>query len=223
MDYFNFYLHEHKTVDVYFAEYFDDRQLDSPTKLTSEEFSAIEPVFAPLAIDLQELYQKTNSKAIPDSFEHYFGGVGFVISEAVVEIILQFETAHYHLYPLDIVNSGGKKFFYLQFVSFNLREQINYEQSKFYVPSFNGSKIEWITIKGQQDLLKPRIQTYVSNRLLRGNPLIFKNKLPDLFFEEDFCSIWPKCSRRLKIALEEKFDCFGFTEINWRDNQGYSC
>ena len=111
---------------------------------------------------------------------------------------------------MDIVNSRGKKFFYLQFVSFNLREQINYEQSKFYVPNFDGSKIEWITIKDQQNLLKPRIQTYVSNRLLSGDPLIFKNKLPDLFFEEDFSSIWPKCSRRLKIALEEKFDCFGF-------------
>lgn len=164
--------------------------------LQFEKLPDYNPVFVPLILDF--------NKRITDFIlvASAICGIGFIINERVKDILLKYNVLNYRLYDLEVLqkvkgsalgikNENLPKFFYLQIVTCDFKNWIDFNKSELHVETYNGELVESPKLSNYEMLeyvfknlkFKQRIKfTY----LCLNNE--FKNKEVDMFFINEIVS-----------------------------------
>ncbi len=192
----------------YYPKYNPDNEF-SQQNLNVWEFYSKEPVFSKLIF-------KRGFRLVDFIYPSTMNGCGFIISERIKKIILDFNLMNHKLYKLPIYEFKGidYNYFLLQLVRGNVDySMIDFEKSKFFSEErlFNentrkfewGNNIEMLSIKNANDYASNVENCFYLSDRVSYYKLVLHKKPKDLFLIHDVHNSEYLISERLKQKLEE--------------------
>ncbi len=187
-------------------------------QLSDTALPEFEPVFS-------NLYITKVTDIIDDGYA--IGGEGFIIGDRVKDLFSGYKLGTHKFYKLDAYSFDKKekieeeKYYWLQIISTNFEDHVNYKQSDFYLfDDFEEEKIKDLSIKNAHQLKKEIGLTTNTDNVVMFSKLTLKDSFEnlDLFYMKDLHDNifnYPIVSERLKNHIEErKIVAFEFKKVN---------
>lgn len=201
---------------------YDIEASNAESKLKHTRLPDFEPVFSKLYIDkVTDVID--NASAI--------GGTGFIVNEKLKNIFKKFKLDVHRIYDLDLYIENTKEridenFYWLQIVSTNFEEWIDFKKSKFYLfDDFEEEKVKDLSLKKPSKLIEEIKNTLNTDNIVIYSQLVlnhnFKNY--DFFYLDDLYENtfnYPIVSEKLKKEIEKNdIIAFEFKKINIELNE----